>query len=222
MTPFRRRFRPFRLLLATLILLVACSPPPAIYSRNPVDGNGTPFADQALIGLELRDHTRYELEEGETLYIEGGVLVIRSKVRADGSRRQRAFDLDEIELLKVRHSDGEEGWYPVATPTDLIEFASLPRLSRITMVDGEVIEIDRETDTDWSASRLEIIVGPKGSTVSDRRILPLEQIESVYLADASPLKSTLLSPKFWIVIGAAVALVWFVAGQEDSDNTAVK
>jgi hypothetical protein len=222
MSAFRRRFRPIRFILATLILLVACSPPPAIYSRNPVDADGTPFADQALIGLELKDHTRYELDEGETLQIEGGVLVIRSKVRSDGSRRQRAFDLDKVELLKVRHADGDQGWYPVATPADLIEFGSLPRLSRITLVDGEVIEVTRETEVDWSASRLEILVGPDGSPIADRRILPLEEIESVHVADTSPLKSTLLSPKFWIVVGAAAALGWFLAGQENSDNTAVE
>ena len=222
MSAFRRRFRPVRLALSTLLLLVACSPPPAIYSRNPVDADGTPFSDQALIRLELKDHTRYELGEGETLHIEGGVLVIRSQVRADGSRRQRAFDLDEVELLKVRHADGDEGWYPVATPAGLIEFASLPRLNRITLVDGEVIELDREMEADWSASQLEIVVGPDGTPASDRRVLPLEEIESVQLADTSPLKSTLLSPKFWIVVGAAAVLGWFLAGQENSDNTAVE
>jgi len=222
MTQFRHRLRPIALVLAVLAGLAACSPPPAVYSRNPVDSSGTPFADQALIGLELRDHTRYELGEGETLHIEGGVLVIRSRVRDDGSRRQRAFDLDELELLKVRHADGKEEWYPVATPADLAEFAILPRLSRITLVDGEDIAVDREMKADWSASRLEILVGPKGASTNELRILPLEEIESVHVADTSPLRSTLLAPKFWIVVGAAAVLAWYLAGRENPDNIAVE
>lgn len=221
MSPFLRRLRPIRLLLASLLLLVACSPPPAIYSRNPVDEQGTPFMDQVLVGLELKDHTRYELGEGEALYIEGGVLVIRSRIRPDGSRRQRAFDLDELELLKVRHEDGNEVWYPVATPADLLEFDALPRLSRIEMVGGEVIEVERGIEASWSASQLEILVGDEGSEMASRRPLPLDQIQSVYVADTSPLKSTLLSPKFWIVAGGAAVLAWYLAGRENSDNTAV-
>lgn len=222
MRQFRRQLRPIRLLLAGLVLLAACSPPPAIYSRNPVDEEGQRLDEHTLIGLELRDHTRYELAEGEALQIEAGVLVIRSRVRNDGSRRQRAFELDEVELLKVRHADGREDWYPVATPEDLVEFDVLPRLKKITMGDGELIELGRDTQARWSVSQLDILVGPKEAEDRDLRALPLDEIESIHVADTNPLKSTLLSPKFWIVAGVAVGLAWFLAGREDSDNTAVE
>ena len=222
MSPIRRRLHPLRLLLAGLILLGACSPPPAIYSRNPVDDEGERLDRHTLIGLELRDHTRYELSEGESLSIEAGVLVIRSQVRTDGSRRQRAFDLDEVELLKAHHDDGRETWYPVATPIDLVEFDVLPRLERISMDDGEIIELGRDMKARWSANQLEILVGPKEAESRDLRSLPLDEIESIQVADTNPMKSTLLSPRFWIVAGVAVGLAWFIAGREDSDNTAVE
>jgi hypothetical protein len=214
--------RPIAAAIAVLTLLTACSPPPSVYSRNPVDESGTPLRGQRLVGLELRDHTRYELAEGESLHIEGAALVIRSRVREDGSRRQRAFELDEVELLKVHHEDGREVWYPVATPTDLMEQDTLPHLRQIRMVDGEIIDVDRGTQTRWSANRLEILVGPKSADESDLRPLPLDQIETVEVADTNPLKATLLSPKFWVVAGAAVVLAWFLAGREDSDNIAVE
>jgi hypothetical protein len=222
MSQIRRQSRLLRLLLAGFVLLAACSPPPAIYSRNPVDDAGQRLDQHTLIGLELRDHTRYELDEGETLQIEAGVLVLRSRVRTDGSRRQRVFDLGEVELLKVRREDGQENWYPVATPMDLLEFDVLPRLETITMNDGELIELDRDMKTRWSASHLEILVGPEGTEDRDLRSLPLDEIESIHIADANPLRATLLSPKFWIVAGVAVGLGWFIAGREDSDNTAVE
>jgi hypothetical protein len=222
MSQIRRRLPTLRLLLAGLILLGACSPPPAIYSRNPVDDDGERLDRHTLIGLELRDHTRYELSEGESLNIEAGVLVIRSQVRTDGSRRQRAFDLDEVELLKVRSDDGRENWYPVATPVDLIEFDVLPRLERIVMGDGEIVELDKDTKARWSANQLEILVGPKQAETRELRSLPLDEIESIQVADTNPMKSTLLSPRFWIVAGVAVGVAWFIAGREDSDNTAVE
>ena len=222
MSQIRRRPHALRFLLAGLILLGACSPPPAIYSRNPVDDDGDRLDTHTLIGLELRDHTRYELSEGESLQIEAGVLVIRSRVRTDGSRRQRAFDLDEVELLKVRRDDGREVWYPVATPVDLIEFDVLPRLEKVTMGDGEVIELNKDIQARWSANRLEILVGPKGTEDKDLRSLPLDEIESIQIADTNPMKATLLSPRFWIVAGVAVGLAWFIAGRENSDNTAVE
>ena len=222
MTPIQRFLRPLSALLAALLFLTACSRPPAIYSRNPVDEAGTPFEDLILTGLELRDRTRYELDDGETLSVESGVLVIRSRVREDGSRRQRVFDLDEVEMLKVRHADGGAAWYPVATPADLAEFTQLPRLSRITMIDGEEIELGRELRARWSPSRLEILVGPEDAEDAELRPLPLQEIQSVYVADTNPLKSTLLSPKFWIVVGAAAALAWYLAGRENSDNIAVE
>lgn len=222
MRPVRRRLRPFALLLALASLLAACSPPPAVYSRDPVDDAGAPLRTQRLVGLELRDHTRYELAEGETLDIEGDQLVIRSRVRPDGSRRQRAFPLDEVELVKVRHEDGDEVWYPLATPVDLAEQDTLPHLDRIVMTDGEVIVIDRDTQTRWSASRLEILVGPKSADRTDLRPLPLDRIETIEIADTSPLKATLLSPKFWLVASAAIVLAWYLAGRENSDNIAVE
>lgn len=222
MRPVRHRLRPLAFAVALVAALAACSPPPAVYSRDPVDEAGLPLRDHLLVGLELRDHTRYELDEGETLGIEGDVLVIRSAVRADGSRRQRAFELSEVELVQVRYEDGRKVWYPVATPTDLVEQDTLPNLRRIVMLDGEVIEVDRDTRVRWSASRLEILVGPRTADERDLRPLALDQIQTVEVADTNPLKATLLSPKFWIVAGAAVGLAWFVAGREDSDNTAVE
>ena len=112
--------------------------------------------------------------------------------------------------------------YQALGETDLAEFSQLPRLSRITMIDGEDIELGRELRARWSPSRLEILVGPEDAEDSELRALPLEQIQSVYVADTNPLKSTLLSPKFWIVVGAAAALAWYLAGRENSDNTAVE
>ena len=104
----------------------------------------------------------------------------------------------------------------------MVEFDVLPRLKKITMGDGEVIEPGRELKARWSANRLEILVGPKGAEERELRRLSLDEIESIQVADTNPMKSTLLSARFWIVVGAAVGLVWFVAGREDADNTAVK
>lgn len=218
----RRPLLPVRLLLAGLLLLAACSRPPAIYSRNPVDEEGRPFSEQELTGLELVDHTRYELREGESLNIESGVLVIRSRIRSDGSRRQRIFDLDEVELLRVRDQEGREGWYEVGTPSDLAAFDVLPHLEMITLLDGESIPVDRDTRARWSANRLEILVGPKSVADSELRVVSLDEVETIRIESTSPLKATLLSPKFWIVAGVAIGVAWFIAGQENSDNIAVE
>lgn len=222
MTPIRRPLRWLRLLVASLLLLASCSRPPSVYSRNPVDEEGVPFREQTLTGLELADHTRYELGEGETLTIEAGVLVIRGKVRADGSRRQRLFDLDEVELLRVQTAPDKNTWYPVGTPADLAQFDVLPKLERITLLDGETIEVDRETRAHWSANHLEILVGPKTLADKDLRVLSMDEVETVQLATTNPLRATLLAPQFWIVAGAAAGLAWFLAGRENSDNTAVE
>ncbi|RKZ17372.1 hypothetical protein DRQ53_03755 [bacterium] len=222
MSLIRRRLRPLRLLLAGLFLFAACSRPPAIYSRHPVDEQGTPFSQQRLTGLELVDHTRYELREGESLQIESDFLIIRGRVRTDGSRRQRAIELDEVELLRVRHEDGREAWYPVATPNDLAELDVLPRLELIILNNGEEIVVDRDTKARWSASRLEILVGPEGVPDSALRVVSLDEIELIRVTTTSALRSTVLSPKFWIVAGVAVGLAWFAATRADSDNTAVE
>jgi hypothetical protein len=110
----------------------------------------------------------------------------------------------------------------VATPVDLIEFDVLPRLERIVMGDGEIVELDKDTKARWSANQLEILVGPKQAETRELRSLPLDEIESIQVADTNPMKSTLLSPRFWIVAGVAVGVAWFIAGREDSDNTAVE
>jgi hypothetical protein len=218
----RPLYRPVCALLAASLLLASCSPPPSIYSRDPVDEDGEPLSNFELRGLELRDHTRYELAEGEILFFESGTLIIRSRVRPDGSRRQRVFDLDELELLKVRRSDGSEAWYPVATPADLTEYDVLPRVDEIVLVDGERIPVGRDNKARWAPGKLAILVGPRGAEDAELRPLSLEEIQTIRLSDTNPVKSTLLSPKFWIVGAAAVGVAWWIAGRADTDNLAVE
>lgn len=214
--PHRHRSGVFALALVLATLLAACSRPPRIYSDLPVHPDGSAVEIGRVRAIVLEAEGRRVLAGSELLSFGEGFF----EIVADDNVLDR-FALSGIAALEVENAEGELESIDIRSPDDLLEFEDLPRIQRVTTLEGRTYLLgEGEGRAVWRSDRLALnILDPLGAQVAE---VGLEEIHELVLFEPDLLGATLASPAFWVVGAAAAGLVVWISGQQDEEGLATR
>jgi hypothetical protein len=197
--------------------LLACSAPPRIYSRHPVDRDGKAIPVQRATKLVFEDGTSYTLTDKESASLR------KDTVRVSGSEFGTAvWSLGQVEGVVWKDADGKTHWADVRTPEDLRAFVSLPPIDRIRLDDGSLIQLEPEgLQARLDTTGLHVLVAKDGDWENARKV-ELTRVESVELHEPNLLGATIRSPMFWLAGVASGVAIYLVTRDGDPDVTAVR
>jgi hypothetical protein len=214
--PHRHRPGVFALAFVLATLLAACSTPPRIYSDLPVHPDGSAVEIGLVRAIVLEAQGRRVLARSERLSFGEGFFEI-----SDDETVLDRFALSGIASLEVENLEGELELVDIRSPDDLLEFEDLPRIQRVTTLDGQTYLLgDGKGRAVWRSDRLALdILDPLGAQIAE---IGLDEIHELVLFEPDLLGATLASPAFWVVGAAAAGLVVWINGRQDEEGLATR
>ena len=212
------RHRPGLIALALVLAasLAACSTPPRIYSSLPVRPDGRAVEVGRVRAIVLEAEGRRVLAVSEQLSFGEGFFEI-----AEDSEVVDRYALTGIATLEVENAEGDLEAIDIRSPDDLLEFEDLPRIQRVTTLEGQTYLLgDGKGRAAWRSDRLALnILDPLGTRVAE---VGIEEIHELVLFEPDLLGATLASPAFWVVGAAAAGLVVWINGRQDEEDLATR
>ena len=201
------------LLLALTLGLTACSPSQSVYSMHPVDTRGNDLPFERASGIELEDGSKIYATSSERFKLEDDRIVLEGE--GGGS-----WPIASVKHVDWVDAEGDLRRNSLQSPDDLLGYAELPRISSVTMRDGERIDLGADNPhSRWSEDERAIEISFDGISFQE---LPLIEIETVQLHESQFLESTVLSWKFWAMGAAAGILLAIVLQAQGSESLAVR